>query len=259
MKKPDTTKTCYLFFDLDGTVITHDGKLPKENLDAMLKAQALGHKLILNTGRSQGGYMLENASAAHIIPWNGMCFSASDIYYEGKLLYENSVSLSDFSIWLEYCMDNRRNIWYCGRKKQIMLPFGEFSSPMTEYEKSDWRQKAEQEFKENTLTNVSIKGVLDGENLPKSGLSVCQLPTYADLFPAGCNKGRVVHIFCEKTGASLEQCVGFGDSNNDVDMLRVCHTGVCMKDSPQALIDAATYHAKTENGVAEALHDLFGV
>ena len=60
-------------------------------------------------------------------------------------------------------------------------------------------------------------------------------------------------------GVSLDQCVGFGDSSNDVDMLRVCPTGICMKNSPQALIDVATYHAKTENGVAEGLHMLFGV
>jgi hypothetical protein len=32
-----------------------------------------------------------------------------------------------------------------------------------------------------------------------------------------------------------------------------------MKDSPQSFIDVSTYHAKTENGVAEALHKLFGV
>ena len=259
MEKLDTTKPCYLFFDLDGTVITHDRKLPKENLDAMLRAQRLGHKLILNTGRSQAGYLRTNASAAHAIPWDGMCFSASDIFYEGRLLYENGVSQCDFSLWFEYCMEHCRDLWYCGRKEQRLFDFTKFTSPLTESEKNEWREKAEREFKENTLTNLSIMGILDCDDLPKSGLCICQLPRYADLFPAGCSKGQVVRIFCEKTGAALEQCVGFGDSNNDVDMLRVCPTGVCMKDSPQSLIDVSTYHAKTENGVAEALHKLFGV
>ena len=255
----DTSKTCYLFFDLDGTVITHDRKLPRENLDAMLRAQALGHKLILNTGRSQAGYMRTNASAAHVIPWDGMCFSASDIFYEDKLLYENGVSWGDFSVWLEYCMEHSMDLWYCGRKDQVLFDFSKFRSPTTDAQKPECLQNAEREFKENRLTNISIMGVLDLSGIPESGLCICQLPTYADLFPAGCNKGQVVLTFCEKMGVSLEQCVGFGDSSNDVDMLKVCPTAVCMKDSPQALIDVATYHAKTENGVAEALHDLFGV
>ena len=104
----DTQKTCYLFFDLDGTVISHDGALSDANLQAMLAAQRLGHKLILNTGRSRGGYMLKNADAARVIPWDGTCFSASDIIYEGRLLYENGVSWEDFSSWLEYCQFPKR-------------------------------------------------------------------------------------------------------------------------------------------------------
>lgn len=255
----DTAKTCYLFFDLDGTVLTHDKKLAQETLDAMLRVQALGHKLILNTGRSQGGYKLKNASAGHVIPWDGTCFSASDIIYEGKLLYECGVSWEDFSVWLEYCMKQRMDVWYCGRQEQVSFGFREYENPLTEKEKDEWRKKARLMFQENVLTNFSIMGILPKEGLPESGLSICQLPTYADLFPAGCNKGEIVRIFCEKTGASLDQCVGFGDSNNDVDMLKACPVGICMKNSPQTLIDVATYHAKTENGVAEGLNSLFGV
>ena len=255
----DTSKTCYLFFDLDGTVITHKRTLAKETLDAMLKVQSLGHKLILNTGRSQAGYMRTNASEAHVIPWDGTCFSASDIFFEGKLLYENGVSWKDFSTWLEYCMEHRRDVWYCGRQDQQLFDFSRYESPIAEEEKSKWRKFARDTFESNVLTNISIMGVLEKEGLPESGLCICQLPTYADLFPAGCDTGQVVRIFCEKTGVSLEQCAGFGDSNNEIDMLRTCPVGICMKDSPQTLIDVATYHAKTDLGVAEGLHMLFGV
>ena len=156
-------------------------------------------------------------------------------------------------------MEQGLDLWYCGRKDQILFAFSKSGASMAESEKAEWRQKAEREFKENALTNISIMGVLAQDGLPESGLCICQLPTYADLFPAGCDKGQVVRIFCEKTGVSPDQCVGFGDSSNDVDMLRFCPTGICMKDSPDALIDVATYHARTENGVAEGLRLLFGV
>ena len=257
--KMDQQKTCYLFFDLDGTVITHDGRLAQETLDAMQKVQALGHKLILNTGRSRGGYLLKNADAARAIPWDGTCFSSADIIFEGKLLYENAVSKGDFLAWLEYCMKHRLDVRYCGREEQVLWEFSQYAMPLTEAEKNGWRKTAEVAFRENVLTNLSVMGILEPQGLPETSLNVYQLPTYADLFPAGCDKGSVVRVFCEKMGVPLEQCVGFGDSNNDVDMLTVCPTGVCMKESPQALIDVATYHAKTENGVAEGLRVLFGI
>ena len=181
----DTAKTCYLFFDLDGTVLTHDRRLEKETLDAMLRVQAMGHKLIMNTGRSRGGYLRKNADAARIIPWDGTCFSASDIIFEDQLLYENGVSWEDFSVWLEYCMEKRLDLWYCGRLDQQLLDFSRYASPMTNDEMEEWRKTAERLFGKNTLTNVSIMGVLEQEGLPESGLQVCQLPTYSDLFSRG--------------------------------------------------------------------------
>ena len=255
----DTKKTCYLFFDLDGTVISHDGALSDANLQAMLAVQKLGHKLILNTGRSRGGYMLKNADAARVIPWDGTCFSTADITFEGRLIYEKAVSKADFDIWLEYCMEHRFDVRYCGREEQVLWEFASYPEPLTDAQKVAWREKAALEFERNVLTNLSIMGVLDERTFPKSSLNIFQLPAYADLFPAGCNKGQIILDFCNTLGVSIEQCACFGDSNNDLDMFRVCPTSVCMKEAPQALVDASTYHAKTENGVAEGLHMLFGV
>lgn len=254
----DKTKTCYLFFDLDGTVLTHQGKLEKETLETMLAVQAMGHKLILNTGRSQGGYKL--APAAHTIPWDGACFSSSDIFFGGRLLSESTVPEEDFFAWLEYCMEQRIDVRYCGRETQVLFDFSRYSAPMTGEEQDSWRQLAQKEFETNVLTNLSVMSVLPlDDRLPKTNLKLYQLPTYVDLFAPGCDKGSVVRKFCCALDIPLEQCVGFGDSTNDVDMLAACSLGICMKNSPQILIDTATYHAKTENGVREGLEMLFGV
>ena len=83
--------------------------------------------------------------------------------------------------------------------------------------------------------------------------------TYADIFAPGCNKGTALKLFCEKAEIPLSQCVCFGDSENDLDVFRVCPTSICMKHAPEALASLATYHAKTDFGVAEGIRYLFGL
>ncbi len=243
----------YLFFDLDGTVLL-DGKLPKQNLYAMRRAQQMGHKLILNTGRSRGGYA--RATQASVIPWDGMCFSAADINYQGNNISLNTIDEKDFYIWLDYCMEHRLRLAYCGREFLEFLDFSAYRCPMTEQQKQQAREHAAALYRQNTLTNFSVYAVIPPEQIPRSDLTPIQLSTYADVFPKGCNKGKVILDFCRATGASLEQCVCFGDSTNDIDMFRVCPTSVCMKGAPPELAALSTYQAKSDYGVAEALMHL---
>ena len=246
----------YLFFDLDGTVLVNH-KLPPKNLAAMKRAQAMGHKLILNTGRSRGGYA--TVPHAHVVPWDGMCFSASDIMYEGRDISHVTVSEKDFHIWLEYCMQHRVRLAYCGREWLEFLDFSTYDAPLTEDEKDKHRAHAAALYEQNPLTNVSVYSVIPQKTIPKeSGITPIQLATYADLFPAGCNKGKVILTFCEAMGVSPEQCVCFGDSANDVDMFRVCPTSVAMSYAPDTLKALASYVATSEYGVAEGICHLLG-
>lgn len=249
----DIKQPLYLFFDLDGTVLV-DHALPRVNLDAMLHAQAMGHKLILNTGRSRGGY--KRVPQADAIPWDGMCFSAADITYEGRTISLTTVSEQDFMIWLDYCMEYRVRLAYCGREFLEFLDFTIYKTPMTEQQKQQHRDYGAELYRKNPLTNLSVHTVIPPETIPQSGLTPIQLSTYADLFPNGCNKGRVIEEFCRVLNVPIAQCVCFGDSQNDVDMFRICPTGICMKGAPEELASLAVYRAKGAYGVAEGLAHL---
>ena len=41
----------YLFFDIDGTLVGFDGKMPASTQEALRRAKVNGHKLFLCTGR----------------------------------------------------------------------------------------------------------------------------------------------------------------------------------------------------------------
>lgn len=249
------SKPLYLFFDLDGTVLI-DRKLPKLNLDAMRRAQRLGHKLILNTGRSRGSYA--RVASLTDVPWDGMCFGAADINVQGENISLKTIGEQDFLIWLDYCIEHRVCLCYGGRERLEFLDFSAYDHPLTADERHAAVKYATSLYRQDPLTNFSVQCVIPKGTMPESGLTPIQLSTYADVFPRGCNKGNVILEFCRATGAPLESCVCFGDSANDIDMFRVCPIGVCMKNAPPELAALATYRAQSDCGVAEGLAWLLG-
>ena len=232
----------YLFFDYDGTVCI-EGSVPEENVRAMRTAQSMGHKLILNTGRAYGGYLTRLAIDSHI-PWDYMIFAGADIRQGERVLYRQLIPADRFWEWVQYAHRHQYRIVYGGEKELWSFDFENHPSSFDKILKLQ---------AENPQTKILIHARMDRSDMPQDDLTVIQMKTYADIFPAGCDKGSAIKRLCELTGASLSQCVCFGDSENDIDMFRVCPTGVCMKDSPKALSDLATYQTTEKYGVAEGL------
>ncbi len=268
----DKQKECYLFFDLDGTVFV-DGQIPEENMRAMLAAQAAGHKLILNTGRSYGTLMLVKHALA--VPWDGMILGAGDIRFGGEFLWQNALPEKMLLGWLDFCMEKRFAFGYEGETdffclnfserttKLLGLPIGDGLRELSSDEKDAYRKQVLTEMREkgNRATKLSIferKECFDNMELPSKRKDIVFHPYYAEVFAPGCDKGSAIRKFCELKDVSIEQCVCFGDSLNDCGMFRECPTSICMDISPEELDRMSTYRAKTKYGVAEGILWLFG-
>ena len=264
----DKKKECYLFFDLDGTVFVN-GQIPEENMRAMLAAQAAGHKLILNTGRSYGTLMLVKHALA--VPWDGMILGAGDIRFGGEVLWQNALSEDLLIDWLNFCMEKRIAFGYEGEKEFICLNFsdrdtkfvGALQEELSESGKEAYRKQILEEMYEkgNRATKLSIfecREYFENVEVPSDRKDVIFHPRYAETFAPGCDKGSAIRKFCELKDVSIEQCVCFGDSMNDCGMFRVCPTSVCMDISPEELAQMSTYRAKTKYGVAEGILWLVG-
>lgn len=247
-------KTCYLFFDLDGTVYLK-GRIPDENLLAMRAAQALGHKLILNTGRSRGNTL--PLECVFDLPWDGMIFGGgAEIWWNGQRSFRQTVSAEICHAWLSYCRQNGFTITFGGSDSRLTFEFKDDPALALDENREICSARLDEMLADDHVTNLTVRTVLQ-DGYPQTGMTAIQLSTYADVFAPNCNKGRAIKRFCDLTGASLEQCVGFGDSQNDVEMFRVCPTNICMNTAPAELVALSTYCAKTDRGVAEGLRYLF--
>ena len=254
----DKTKPCYLFFDYDGTVYV-DLIIPEKTLQSMLAAQAMGHKLIMNTGRSWGEAAY-NPFAFTVIPWDGTVCGGGDIRWGGKMLVEHTVSRAEAVKWMNWAMEHRYLFIIGGQHKRVDFDFPNHVGEFTDADRAEQLAKLDAVMAENPATKLTLlPGLAEDAVIPETELTVISMDHYVDLFAPGCNKGRTIREFCETMGADINQCVCFGDSENDVDMFRVCPTSIAMKHAPKCLTDLATYHAKTDRGVVEGLNWLFGI
>ena len=91
------------------------------------------------------------------------------------------------------------------------------------------------------------------------GLTVVQTaPFYLEVNIASVNKGAGLRAVCEAAGIPLSETVAFGDSENDVEMLRAAGIGIAMAnadESVRAAADRVTL-SNNDNGIAAALKQL---
>ncbi len=76
-----------------------------------------------------------------------------------------------------------------------------------------------------------------------------------DLIPEGGGKAAGIRFFAEREGIRPEECIAFGDAENDADMLRFCGIGVAMgnaQDGVKAIADHVTSDAD-HDGIRNAL------
>ncbi len=267
----DVKKTCYLFFDFDGTVtvdcsqtLLPDGTvikkriLPNEHVQAIRAAHDMGHKIFLCTGRSRGSLfdMRQEYLPAFELPWDGMICGASDMWYEGKQLAISHISREECLSWLDYCRRTDRIFCYNGTETAVRYPLKKIK---TEEEWERLLREINEQLISNPLTNLSTIPAADDSDMPRTELSVIHLPTYSDIFAPGCTKGTAIVQYCEMIGAPIEQTVCFGDSANDMEMFKVCNTRVAMKKAPDSLKILADYVAQGSCGVEESLRYLFGI
>lgn len=81
---------------------------------------------------------------------------------------------------------------------------------------------------------------------------------FCEIVPLSCSKGKAIDYLCEKLNIKKENCYSFGDSVNDVEMLKTtCHS-IVMDNAPDEVKALGTYLAKraSEDGLYEAMEYL---
>lgn len=249
-----------VFFDVDGTLISHTQKAVPESTKTALEAlEKKGIRRVIATGR----HMLE----LQMLPVNSISFDGY-ITLNGQL-----------------CLDAKGEILsgtpITGQDKDTILRvFREKSIPVVLVEKDRLYINFINEYvvsaQEAISTPLPTVGEYTGneiylavaylekereKDLPML-LKNCKATRWndygMDIFCASGGKTAGIREYLDTNHILLEQTMAFGDGENDMDMLKFVHIGVAMGNSEDAVKDCADYVTASvdDDGIFKALKEL---
>ncbi|MBR3694197.1 MAG: HAD family hydrolase [Erysipelotrichales bacterium] len=252
-----------VFFDVDGTLYDSNSEYVNyKSLEAIKQLHKQGYILGLCTGRTRDqllgvpkeilelpfdvfltcgggeGFLHSGEALFH------MYFSSEEVAKIMKLeeiRYENELDL--------ICIDDEGTaiLWECG--EQGMINFTWFKIPVAEIRDIDPGTLSHVLISCDASKHESVKPYLNELNYFVSSASSI------DILPAGVNKATAIAKAVAHFGFTMENVMVFGDSYNDIEMLREAKIGVCMGNGSDDAKEAADYVCESmwEDGIAKFL------
>ena len=246
------------FFDVDGTLLSHNtGSVPRSAREALDLLRARGVRTYLCTGR-------------HITELRRL--PVAELAFDGYVTLNGHI-----------CLDR-------DQKKLFGLPFPRETAealiaifrdhrlPLCLVEESGLTLNFVDDTVVRAMKSVStpVPGVAEYDGAPVYQACAfispeeddriravmppgCHMARWndngVDLIPGGGGKTAGIGFFLEREGILPEECMAFGDAENDMEMLEYCGIGVAMGNSRDRVKDVADYVTTDidRDGVANAL------
>lgn len=278
-------KQKYLFFDIDGTLVNFETRMPESAKAALRKAQKNGHKIFLCTGRGKAqiypfllnfGFDGIIAGAGAYIEYKHKVLSHRKF---GKERLEKIIDLfTEYDItamlqMTEGCVMTRRGMMRFVRSLGYPVRDDQFEETRTIIEKSLGNVILDDEVKrfpekyqntENLLYTNSPLSYEEIQNKVGADLKVMPpsfskpKPDQGEITISNVSKSGAIALTAELIGADLKDTIAFGDGANDVGMLKSAGVGVAMGNAIPKAKKAADFVTKDidDDGIRYALEKL---
>lgn len=277
-----------LFFDIDGTLVGFDGKMPASTQEALRRAKENGHKLFLCTGRCR----------TQIYPWllsdypfDGLVMCAGANVYVGDEQIshrtfgpERMKALIDFleESGASYLIQNEHGVRMTERclRSEAMIMNQIFGLKIEDgkYKEAFEHILGAMEVDDSIATEPEKFGSIETliyhncpltveemqEKFEPMGIKVTAAsirkptPYEGEVTVLGVTKREGMKAVEDYYGMTRNDTVAFGDGPNDLQMLEYAGVGVCLGDGSQEAKDKADLitDALAEDGVLHAMERL---
>lgn len=263
-----------LFFDIDGTLIDYDGKMPASTYLALERARSNGHQIVICSGRARYQMSEELLALA-----DGMIgTTGANVVYQSKIIYEHFIP-----------EDTRKKIFQVLEKSQAQIAgMSEKTMYMNEtayqylcnkFGSMGGDEGRIQEIMGDTVVTdrasdeASLKKVLYYDSkwtvaqVAEALKDCCDVTASSFEKPVedcgeitckGINKAFGMQKYLDYQNLSREDSIAFGDGPNDFDMIAFANIGVVMGNGRDALKEIADFVTKDVNqdGILYAMETL---
>ena len=248
-----------IFLDVDGTLTLPNGQVSPKVEEANSKVRKNGHYVFLCTGRNKAG-----VRALMPIGFDGMiCSAGGYIEMNGDKVYESSLSQEDLQLARD--VFDQHHIMYNLEATHMTFQDEEMNKEFIKHRLTDEKLNSEMiRLLNEQKDRFNIHSLEEYENNPQPIQKLCfmcddiqklekpkeilsekfnfiiheifsQDVINGEIIIKGTNKGNAVQFVTKKLGISLEDTIGFGDSMNDYEMIKVCHHAVVMGNGVKEL------------------------
>ncbi|MCI8374822.1 MAG: HAD family phosphatase [Lachnospiraceae bacterium] len=261
-----------LFLDLDGTLLTDNKEITPENMAAIQKATALGHAIVVCTGRplistarqveklglttpgcyaiTSNGALIYNAHTRETIFYQGVhqdCIR--EAFEEAYKFHLHAQTYNQAGALCEY--DTEEMKYY---STSTLLPY-EVVSDVTKHLDGDPIKLLFIDLKDRSHLEAFRQHMEPWAK--KNHLDIFfSCDEYLEFLPEGVNKGSGVRFISEYLNIPYEHTLAAGDAENDISMLKAVKLPCVMKNSRPDMYSYGAYITKRDNnhsGIAEII------
>ncbi|WP_342667876.1 HAD family hydrolase [Deinococcus marmoris] len=229
-------------FDLDGTLITEQGREPDAaTASALARLRALGVKLAIITGRDLAPDAVLEAMQPDAVATN----NGGRIVVNGELHTESRFTPEDLEAVLAHELSGARIVLFTADRLFVDLPKGtepepwmiaRNSGPLAEAPAGDVLKAG---FYHPEVADFAGRLRQSHPHLVVTGAQAPYL-SFLTITPQGAHKGAALTLIADALGVPHDRAVAFGDSDNDEIMLEVAGYAVQVGQLP-----LLTRHAHT--------------
>lgn len=260
--------------DLDGTLYNDQLKITSDTLNTMIKAQEMGIRIALASGRPLPGLfhardlLKLNEHHGMLVAYNGgkvVDTTTNEVLYDkyipDDLAMELLEHLKDYPV--NPIIDDGKVLYVTDKngyrvKEEALNDSMEYVEVPSLTEHLDFHLN-------KILTAVDPQKTYDvletiGMPFRDQVTFVRTAPYYIEAIPVGTSKASGLSNVCKGLGIDPSEVIAFGDAENDLEMIQFAGHGVAMGNACDALKDAADEVTLTNNedGIAHTLNHLLG-
>ena len=255
----DNSKYAF-FLDIDGT-LWRRGVIPDANKEMISRVRSLGHKVLINTGRSYAfipKWLFEQIELDGVVSGIG-----ASVRIDGEPIFQKSLSLEDMKYIFNLVKGRNVGMLIEGEERVFLYDENsetkESQDPRITAVIRGWEDWSE-EYSDEPIAKITAWEIdlseQDVISLNERFELVLQIKNrYVEIGNLNCNKATGMLRAIEYLGIDPDHCVAMGDSPNDITMLKAAGISVAMGDGEEAVKDICDIVSTgcEDGGVAEAM------